>query len=151
VNVTGILDGIVSHALSTGLFEQVNTHEPKSAPPGGGLTAAVWAQRIGPVPTGSGLAITSGLVVFTLRIYSNMLAEPQDAIDPEILAAVDVLMAAYSGDFELGGTVRNVDLLGETGTPLSMQAGYLSQDKRLFRVVDLTIPCVINDLWGQAP
>jgi hypothetical protein len=32
-----------------------------------------------------------------------------------------------------------------------MQAGYLSQDKRLFRVVDLTIPCVINDLWGQAP
>lgn len=150
MNVSGILDGIVSHALATGLFERVNTHEPKSAPTGGGLTAAVWAQRIGPVPQGSGLTATTGLVTFTLRIYSNMLAEPQDAIDPEILAAVDTLMTAYSGDFDLGGTVRDVDLLGETGTGLSMQAGYINQDNRLFRVVDLTIPCVINDLWGQA-
>lgn len=148
LNISGILDGVVSHAMALGMFERVNQHEPKNNP-GLGLTCAVWVDRIGPAPTGSGLQSTTALLVFSVRVYTSMLAEPQDMIDPNITAAVDALMAAYSGDFDLGGTVRNVDLLGQAGTPLSAQAGYLNLDGKLYRVMTITLPVVVNDVWDQ--
>jgi hypothetical protein len=78
--------------------------------------------------------------VVNVRIYQNMIAEPQDMIDPRVMAAVDALMTAYSGDFELGGTVRAVDLLGMAGTPMAAQAGYIQQDNRVYRAVTITLP-----------
>jgi hypothetical protein len=113
-----IIDAVASHAAASGWFERVNRHEPKNAP-GHGLTAAVWVDQLGPVPAGSGLRKTSARVVLNVRVFQNMLAEPQDEIDPNMMSAVDALMTAYSGDFELGGNVRNVDLLAQAGTPLA--------------------------------
>jgi len=150
MNVSGIVAQVVSHAASTGLFETVNSHEPKSAPTNG-LTCSVWAQRIAPIPAASGLASTTGLVQLTVRLYTSMLQQPYDDIDPEMITAVDTLMTAYSGVFTLGGLVRNVDLLGAHGTPLGAQAGYITQDGKVFRVMDITLPMVINDLWTQVP
>jgi hypothetical protein len=145
-----IIDALVSHAARLGRLERVNGHEPKSAP-GRGLSAAIWADRIAAVPATSGLRTTSALVVMNVRLYSNMLQEPQDAIDPNLVACADELMAAYSGDFELGGLVQAVDLLGRTGTALAAQAGYISQDNRLYRVITITVPLIINDAWEQVP
>ena len=147
-DVSGLFNAVESHAAASGLFERVNTHEPKNAP-GNGLTAAVWVDRVWPVRS-SGLASTSALVVLMVRIFTNMISEPQDAIDPNITAAVGVLFDAYSGDFELGGTARQVDLLGQTGTPLSAQAGYVEQDHKLFRVITITVPIIVNDAHTQA-
>lgn len=149
LDTKAILDAVVSHALASGHFERVNQHEPKSAP-GNGLSAAVWVDRVGPA-RGSGLAMTSALLVLNVRLYTSMLSEPQDAIDPNLMAAHDALMTAYSGAFTLGGLVRSVDLLGAAGTPLSSQAGYLNQDSKLFRVITITLPVIVNDCWEQAP
>jgi len=149
LNATGILNALTSHSAASGLFESVLNHEPKSSP-GVGLTTAIWCQAIGPMPAGSGLAATTSRVEFVQRVYSPMLTEPQDAIDPRVVAAVDVLMGAYTGDFTLGGLIRNVDCLGAAGVPLSARAGYLTQDGKLFRIMDLTVPCIVNDLWSQA-
>jgi hypothetical protein len=144
-----ILDVLQSHALASGLFERVNGHEPKNAP-GNGLTAAVWGQRIDPVLT-SGLASSSARLTVQVRVYGNMLAEPLDGIDPNLIEAVDTLMEAYSGDFQLGGAAREIDLLGEHGIALTAIAGYLTQDGRLYRVYDLTVPVIVNDAWTQSP
>lgn len=149
LDATAILSAVVSHALTLGQFEQVNGHEPISAP-GNGLTAAVWAQEIGPVPSSSGLASTSARLVLNVRIYTSMLQEPADAIDPNMLTALDALMAAYSGDFELGGLVRNVDLLGQAGAALAAQAGYIELDGGTYRVYTLTLPLIVSDVWDQA-
>lgn len=146
--ITGVLDGVVSHAMTLGLFERVNQHEPKNAP-GRGLTAAIWVDTVAPIPAGSGLAVTTGILTLRVRLYTSMLAEPADMIDPTITAAVGAPLSAYSGDFDLGGQIRNVDLLGATGRALSAQAGYLNQDGRLLRIMDITLPCIINDLWDQ--
>ena len=143
-----ILDVPRSHAMASGVFESVEGHEPKNAPQNG-ITAATWVQRIIPLPGGSGLAATSGLLTLFFRIYQNFLSEPADGIDPALLTATDVMMTALSGDYQLGGTVRNIDLLGQFSDGLSAQAGYLNQDSKLFRVMDITIPVVINDLWTQ--
>ncbi|MGP3917681.1 hypothetical protein [Nonomuraea sp. 10N515B] len=150
LDATGILTAAVSHAETLGLFERVNTHEPDNAP-GNGLSCAITATEIGPVPAGSGLAITTGRVALSVTVFSPLPQEPADGIETGLLAAVDALMAAYSGDFELGGKVRNVDLLGQAGTPLSAQTGYVTIDAQTYRVAIITLPLIVNDLWSQAP
>jgi hypothetical protein len=150
VALAPIVDAAASHALATGRYERVNRHEPKSDP-GSGLSAAIWVQRVTPVPTASGLVATTARVELTVRSYANMLTEPQDEIDPTIYAAVDDLMAAYSGDFTLGGLVRDVDLLGQAGEPLGARAGYLSIQGAMKRVMDIALPLIVSDVWTQAP
>lgn len=146
--VRGLFTQALSHALTLGLFENVNTHEPKSAP-GNGLWCAIWVQRIRPQGSASGLSATSGVVDLMARIGASFIKQPEDGIDPNILTAASVLMKEYSGNFTLGGTVRNVDLLGQTGAALSAQAGYLQLGQRTYRVMDVSIPVIINDLWTQ--
>jgi hypothetical protein len=147
----GLVAAAVSKAQTLGLFEKVNGHEPKNAP-GHGLTASVWVQDLSPIQAG-GLDSTSGRVELSVRVSTNMLAEPQDGIDPRMLTAVAELIGAYTGDFEIGPLtgVRGIDLLGAYGTPLSAKAGYLNQDGKLFRVMTITLPVIVNDLWTQTP
>lgn len=147
--VTALVSQLVSHAESLGVFQRVNSHEPKNAP-GNGLSCSIWTQTIEPAPNTSGLAATSGRVEFHARVMSSMLAEPQDDIDPDLLTAVTTLMSEYSGHFTLGGSVQDVDLLGMHGTALSAQAGYLEIDRRMYRVMVVTLPVIINDMYGQA-
>jgi hypothetical protein len=145
-----VFAGIQSHALASGLFDQVNTAEPKSAP-GSGVSAGIWLQRISPAPGGSGLASTSTRLEIWVRLYTSMLSEPSGAIDPRMLNAAAVLMAAYSGDFTLAvPEVRAVDLLGIYGNPLEGQAGYLEQDGTLYRVFTIALPVIVNDAFTQA-
>jgi hypothetical protein len=148
LDIASILDGIVSHALRLGYFERVNQHESVN-PPGHGLTAAVWVQDIMPVPARSGLASTSTRLAFTVRLYASAVQQPVDAIDPAMVTATDALMRAYTGDFDLGGAVAEIDLLGAHGIPLRAQAGYVQMDGALMRIVDITLPVVLNDLWSQ--
>lgn len=150
MNTSGIFNALVSHGMASGLFERVNTHEPKNAP-GNGLSMAVYLNNIVPAAGASGLNSTTGLLLFSVRVYSSMVAEPQDDIDPALLDAVDALFVAYSGDFELGGLIRNVDLLGQYSTPLQAEFGYIEIDKKLYRVGTITVPLIVNDLWSQSP
>ena len=135
-------------ALASGLFDSANGHEPKSKP-GNGLTIATWSQTIRPVPRGNSLVATTVRVEMMQRIYTSMLSEPQDAIDPALTDAVDYMLKTYHAGFTLVGTVREIDLLGEFGEPLSARAGYLNMDGKLYRIYDLTVPTIINDLWIQ--
>lgn len=145
-----IFDAVVSDAQASGYFDKVNQHEPKRAP-NTGVVAAIWVQSIEPIALISGLAATSGRIVFTLRMYTNMLKEPADMIDPMMMRAMSNLMRRYHDDFDFAGAIRNVDLLGAYGVALSAMSGYLEVDGKQFRIVDLTIPCLINDIWPQIP
>ena len=150
LDMTGILNAVVSHAMGSGLFERVNTHQPENAP-GNGLSAAVTVADVGPVPAASGLASTTSRVALNVMLFASVLQEPADDIEPVIVAASDALLAAYSGDFTLGGLVKQVDLLGAHGTPLSAQTGYVKIGDQSYRVVIITLPLIVNDLWSQAP
>lgn len=145
-----VLNAVASHAMTLGLFERVNQHEPRSAP-GSGLTCAIWIDTLRAEPRHSGLAATSAHVVLKVRIYSAMLQEPPDAIDPQIIDAVDMLWAAYIGDFTLGDLVMEVDALGAAGARLEAQAGYVTQDGKQMRVMTITLPIIISDVWVEAP
>ncbi len=126
--VRALVDNVVSHAM--------------------GLRLAVWVDKIAPL-TSSGLSSTSGVVILNARVYGNFIEKPEDDIDPNILTAVSTLLNAYSGNFNFGGTVRSVDLLGTTGQSLSAQAGYVNIDSKLYRVMTITVPVIINDMYTQ--
>lgn len=148
IGINALINAVVTHASTSGFFNAVQGHEPKSAP-SGDLTYAVFLSAIGPARTASGLSSTSARVELTGRIYKPFISQPEDLIDPAIAETVDHLMSAYSGDFDLGGTARNVDLLGASGAPLGGRAGYQTIDKVTFRVFDLVIPIIVNDAWTQ--
>lgn len=151
INSQGLIDRLASHAMTLGVFDRVNQHEPKNKP-GRGLTAAVWIDRIEPARGRSGLAATTARVVFNVRVYTNMLQNPQDAIDPSVMEAVDLLFEAYTGDFTLGGTIEEIDVLGMTqGHPLFSQSGYINIDNMVYRVMTIAVPCIVSDAWTQAP
>src|SRR5258706_3742586 len=146
--VRGLFDQVQSHAMTLGLLDMVTGHEPKSAP-GNGLWCAIWVQDISPMGSISGLNATSGRVTLNVRCGKSFISSPEDGIDPDILTAVTTLMGDYSGAFTLGGTVRNIDLLGQSGESLSAQAGYVTVDQKMYRVMEITLPILINDLWTQ--
>lgn len=148
--VNTFVDNVASHAASLGIFRQVSFHEPKS-PPGSGLRYSVWVQLMEPIGPASGLAIGSGYVVVTGRIYSNMLQKPEDDIDPAILRVATTLIKAYAGDFNFGGTARNVDVFGMYGEKLRARAGYVTVGGGMYRVMDITLPVIFNDMWDLTP
>lgn len=148
IGISILINAVTSYASASGFFDSVQAHEPKSAP-GNGLYFAVFLSGLGPARGTSGLSSTTIRVELTGRIYKPFKSEPEDLIDPNVTDAADALFAAYSGDFDLGGTARIVDLLGAYGVPLSARAGYQSIDKNVYRVVDITIPIIVNDAWDQ--
>lgn len=149
-DVDALFESVTDLALRSAYFDSVNQHEPKSAP-GNGLSMSVWIQTIKPFRL-SGLASTTGVIVFNGRIYTSMLSQPFDAIDPNVTKAANWMLGAISGEFQLKlADTRNVDLLGTSGYALSAAAGYVEIDRKMFRVMTLQIPIIINDMWTQAP
>lgn len=144
-----LIDRIASVPMATGYFDRVNQHEPKNKP-GRGLTCAVWIDRIEPARGRSGLAATDARVVFNVRIYTNMLQNPQDAIDPSVMQAADALFEGYTGDFDLGDDERFIDLLGMTqGHPLFCQSGYINIDNMTYRCLTFSVPVIVSNAWPQ--
>jgi hypothetical protein len=146
--VHALFNSVVSVAEQTGFFRSSNTHEPKGSP-GSGLRLAIWMQDIEPIPEASGLASATALVVFNARIYGNMLEKPEDEIDPRITTAAVGLIGAFSTGFTLGGTVRNVDLLGAHGPKLRAQAGYVTIAGAMYRVMTVTVGVILDDVWTE--
>lgn len=147
--VNALFDQVRTHVLDLGYFTGVTTHEAKSKP-NHGMSAEIWVQDIHPVGAVSGLGESAGAITFHVRLRTSFMRKPEDDTDKLLLTATTALMAEYSGNFTLGGSVFAVDLLGMHGTALSAQAGYLEQDGTLFRVMTVTLPIVIDNLWTQA-
>lgn len=147
LDINTILDKVKSHAQSLGVFGSVNTYEP-TTPAGNDVDCSIWLDEIIPVST-SGLASTSVCITFTVAIYANMLAEPYEETDGKLIRALDALMTAYNGDFTLDGTIRNVDVFGRDTQGLRVQAEYFKPDDILFRVLTISLPLVVNDVWEQ--
>jgi hypothetical protein len=149
LDITGILNAMVSHALSIGYFDQVNQHESKQSA-FDGLTCQIWIEQINPVRT-SGLSTTSIRIQFEVRLYNGTMSQPYDDTDSDLAEALDALMRDYIGDFTLGGLVRHVDVFGAYGPGVSVRTGFMNQDGKEFRVFSVNVPVIVDDLWDQAP
>lgn len=144
-------DSLTSLAGTLGVFDVVVGHEPKAAPSVNGVTCAVFFMGARPIQE-SGLSNVSMAVEYWVRIYTSMLQEPQDLIDPRVMDAADKILLAVAGKFTLGlSDVRYVDVLGAHTDGLRAVAGYLTQDSKAFRTVDVIVPIIINDAYPEVP
>lgn len=151
INSKAIFGLIGSAAQSTGLFDSVIGHEPKSAPQlSQRPTFAYWFGPIRPIQS-SGLASVSVRLEIQGCVFINAFQEPADSIETDACDYIDALMTLYCGDLQLGGESRYIDVLGSDGDPLSITPGYMEIDKKFFRIVSLMIPILINDAWTVAP
>jgi hypothetical protein len=138
---------LASRVQATGLIETVNgelTHTP-----GQGLRAAVWLGPGEAVPARSGLAATSVRVDAKVRIYGPVFAVPVDEIDPTMLRALDAICGAYLDGFGMDGVGAEADPQGISGRRLSWEPGYLDVQAGTCRVVTLTLPVIVDDVWKQ--
>jgi hypothetical protein len=149
ININQIQDLIVSHAMSTGYFQYVNEYESKQAGTNG-ITAGIWIERLTPIKS-SGLSNTSVRLELQMRIYASTYTEPYDDIDANLLIATDAFFTDLIGDFQLGGEARHIDIFGAHGRPLEADVGWMNLDGKEFRVFQIRIPVIIDDIWSQSP
>ena len=138
-----LFTAIQSYAQELGIFEGVNLHEPWNAP-GNRLFCSINLGTVRPVMS-SGLAAVSGQVTLVIRIWSSALQKPLDGIDPEILSATCSLMGAIAGGFTLGNTVRDADIM-----VMSAQPAYVDFEGKPFRVIEISLPIIINDMFAES-
>lgn len=151
LDVRPITAALASMASASGLFDAVVQHEPKSTPGATGVTCALWVNDMRPVASESGLASVTIRLEYMMRIYTSMLAEPQDEIDPKVMDATTALFTALCGGFSLAGLVRNIQLFdGDAGEGLRAVPGYINVDRGLFRTMDIHVPMIINDVYVES-
>lgn len=150
-----LVAAVGDHAKRTGGFDRYLGHEPLHAP-GKGVTGATWFDRF--VPASSGMDATSVCVVMTVRVYTPLLKNgpQQDELDPLLMECVSTLCAAYCDRLRFpttispNGLIRCVDIRGgESGVQLECAAGYVEIDGVLHRIITITLPLVVNDLWPE--
>lgn len=157
---TDIIVDLFSTASESGYFDTVLMHEPKNAPGSEGIHLCLFSAEIKPIQS-SGLVSVSAVGEFQFRIMKNMVSEPQDFIDIDVLRATNWLMGALIGGFTLKDTAgvsmaRNIDIFGaEGGEGLRAVPGYVSigggnQGGVMYRCMDVFCPVIINDLWPLA-
>lgn len=141
--VTAVYAALESHAKAMNRFQDVNMQEPAGSP-ATGLYCTIVVGPIQPFAAGSGLRKTTGRIEFHVVVWSQAAKRQVDPVDPKVLSAALALMAAYNADFDLGGLIRNVDVMQVTGMP-----GWIEFSGSQCRAIDVTLPLVINDMFTQ--
>ncbi len=140
---TALFEAIQSYAQALNIFQATETHDPWNAP-GNRLFCSITLGPVRPVAVASGLASVSGQVTLLVRVWSGAEQKPLGNIDPEVLSAVCSLMGAFAGGFTLGGTVRDVDLFAMSAVP-----AYVDFEGKPFRVAEISLPLLINDMFAE--
>jgi len=149
IDSAALFNALTSFAASSGQFDSVTGHEPKAAPAPTGVSCSVWVSDLRPIQS-SGLASVSMRIEFTMRVYTSMLQEPQDGIDPRVLGATDAIFSALAGNFDIDvNGVRYIDVFGSDGEQLRAVAGFADQDGKKFRVMEVFVPVVLNDVYSE--
>jgi hypothetical protein len=138
-----LFNDIQSYAQQLGIFQGVDTHDPWNAP-GNRLYCSINLGVARLLPTASGMISASGQVTLTVRVWSSALQKPLDDIDPEVLAAACSLLGALAGGFTLNESVRNIDIFA-----LVAQPAWVDFEGKPFRVIEIAVPLVINDMFSE--
>jgi len=144
-NPRPIMERLRSFLAASGRFTGgTSIGEPK-APPGKGSYAAVILGPIVPTELAAGGAV-SGRIDLIVRIYRDAINEPLEDTEFTMAQTILELFEDFCGDFDFGdANVRNLLPLDMAATP-----GYQTIGNIMYRVVDITVPLMVNDLAALA-
>lgn len=143
-NIKETLNVMKSHLLGTGLFSgNVQIGEPKTAPTSD-LSATILMTRVRVAIVS--LTEAREIHEVRIRIYKNMIQDPQEKIEFDIANAASIIMSRLYTDFDLGETTNDIDVGGWYGTPINVEFGYVSigGDNKLYRIADIDFSIIID-------
>jgi hypothetical protein len=151
-NIKATLDAISSHIARTGYVNDVRIGEPVSPPDAiEKMHAAIYMASAGVVSLTLSTTIEVHSVV--VRLYRRAaFGQGDDAgqVEAEMALAVSQVTSNLVGEFDLGATMRNIDIAGQYGQALSATWGYITIGNTVFRTVDLTVPLVVDESATQS-
>ena len=142
-DASNTLDAVAGHLLASGYLRDVMIGEPKSPPNGDQLTASVFLRSINVAEVTLGTTIESHVLM--LRVFRNMLAEPTESMEKEFAKAISSILSDIIGEFDLGGSIRSIDIAGMYGASVSVNYGYMDLGGTMFRIADITLPLIVDD------
>jgi hypothetical protein len=151
-NIKATLDAIASHIARTGYVAETRIGEPSSPPDAvDKLHAAIYMASASVVQLT--LSTTIEQHVVTVRLYRRAaFGQGDDAgqVEAEMALAVSQISSNLIGEFDLGATMRAIDIAGQYGQAFNAQYGYVSIGTTMFRTVDITVPLIVDGSATQA-
>jgi len=141
--VKSTLQAVASYMEASGYIRNVSVGEPKQPLEGRGLSAAIFMSSANVVELT--LATTIEVHVAMIRVYADMLREPLEANEFEMSEVVGDILSDLLGEYDLGGTIRNIDAAGQYGTAVSTSWGHIDLSGKMYRIADITLPLIVDD------
>jgi hypothetical protein len=82
--------------------------------------------------------------VVMITILLDALREPASGVEKDLAVAASNVLTDLLSEYDLGGSIRNVDPAGMHGTGFTTRWGYLEISNKMYRIVDITIPLVVD-------
>ena len=115
------------------------------SPPSGKINAGVYMDGIR-TPEAV-LDATTKVVDVVVRLYLSFTRLGEET-ELTMTQAVTELMGDIEGDFDLDGTIRNVDVAGQYGEGLAAEWGETELGGVQYRIVDVSIPLIVDSAAG---
>ena len=151
-NIKATLDAIASHISRSGYVSDVQIGEPVAPPDAiDKLHAAIYMASATVVDLT--LSSTIEQHVVTVRLYRRAaFGQGDDAgeVEQEMALAVSQIVSNLIGEFDLGATMRAIDVGGTYGTGITSAFGYVQIGTTMFRIVDITVPLIVDGSATQA-
>jgi len=126
-----------SHLRGTGYITDVSIGEPSEPPVTNGIFAAIYMDSASiDMLT---LTNTVDLVNVSIRLYQQASMRTNEVRDDELDLAMIQLEKTFLGDIDLGSNVRDIQPVQMVGT-----FGYIDQGGVQFRIVDYTVPFLLD-------
>jgi len=151
-NISDTLDVVLGHVASSGHVSGSSLGEPVIPPEGvERLFGSVYMRSTSVlIVYGDGATQESHVVV--VRLYRPVLREPVADGERELAIAASELLEDLAEDFTLGATVREIDVAGgQGGVSLGSEWGHIEMGNLMYRVVDITVPVIVDDSATSAP
>ena len=140
---------IESKIATSGQVKTTQVGEPKS-PPSNLPAAAIYMDSVRlyrlTVDGGTGEVHT-----VNVRVYADMLQEPQEWNEYGLAEVAENLINQLFIDADLAGKIMAIDVAGMAGQGVEMRWGYLDVSGKMHRIVDITLPLLVNDSITAVP
>jgi hypothetical protein len=142
--------GIIRDELSKiNYFSTVEIGEPKSPPADQYASAYIWMDSVTTVQASLNGSIEVYLT--TVRLMTGLFEEPIELIETQTAEAYSKASEALFANFSLDNKIRNIDAAGQYGASYGGTWGHLDLGGNLYRIVDITLPLIVDDSATFAP
>lgn len=112
------------------------------------VAAAIWFVSWFPTLT---LATSVEGFVLNVRLHIDAFAQPLGDHELALVDTCNEFTTDLQQDYTLGGTVREIDISGQFSPGMTAEAGRITLSTQMYRIIDITVPVVVNDVATQAP